>query len=71
VKLRPFVFIAIGVGLYFVGQQVGLLGGAAPLYPGQESPERLKFHLIAPLLTAGALGFFIAAGISIYRGWRR
>jgi hypothetical protein len=69
-NLKPFLFIAVGIGLRFVSKQVELQGDAAPLVPGQVSPERLTYHLIALALLVGALGFFIAAGISIYRGWK-
>jgi len=71
VKLKPFVFIAIGVGLKFISKQIELQGDAAALYPGQVSPERLTYHLAAFALLVGALGFFIAAGVGIYRNWRR
>lgn len=70
-RLRPIVLIALGLGLGYIGHDVGLMGDAAPLVPGGVSPERAKYHLIALLLTLGALGFFIAAGVSLFRGWRR
>jgi len=71
VRLRPFVFIAVGIGLKFISKQVELQGDTAPLMPGQVSPERLTYHLAAFALLVGALGFFIAAGVGIYRNWRR
>jgi hypothetical protein len=70
-KFKPLLFIALGIGLYFAGQQVGLRGDAAPLVPGGVSPERAKYHLIALALTLGAFGSFIAAGVSLFRNWRR
>lgn len=69
-RLRFLVYFAIACGLYFVGRSVGLQGDAAPLVPGGVSPERAKYHLIALVLTVGALGFFIAAGVSLFRGRR-
>jgi hypothetical protein len=70
-KLRFLIYFAIACGLYFVGREVGLQGDAAPLVQGGVSPERAKYHLIALVLTLGALGFFIAAGVRVFRGWRR
>jgi hypothetical protein len=65
------VFIAVGFGLWYVGHDVGLMGDAAPLVPGGVSPERAKYHVIALILTLAALGFFVAAGVSLLRGRRR
>ena len=70
-RLKPLLFIAIAIGLYVVGRDVGLQGDAAPLVPGGVSPERAKYHLIALVLMLGAFGFFIAAGVSLFRGRRR
>jgi hypothetical protein len=70
-RLKPLLFIAIAIGLYVVSSDVGLQGDAAPLVPGGVSPERAKYHLIALVLMLGALGFFIAAGVSLFRGRRR
>jgi len=69
-KFRFLIYFAIACGLYLVGHSVGLQGDAAPLVPGGVSPERAKYHLIALVLTLGALGFFIAAGVSLFRGRR-
>ena len=69
-KLRPRIFLAVAIGLWFVGHDVGLRGDAAPLVPGGVSPERAKYHLIALLLAIGALGFFVAASVSLVRGRR-
>jgi hypothetical protein len=69
-KLRPLIFLAVAIGLWFVGHDVGLRGDAAPFVPGGVSPERAKYHLIALLLTLGALGFFIAAAVGLVRGRR-
>ena len=69
-KLKPLIFIAVGFGLSYVAKDIGLRGDAAPFVPGGVSPERLKYHLIALVLTLGALGFFIAALVSLFRGWR-
>jgi hypothetical protein len=69
-KLRPLIFLAVAIGLSFVGHDVGLRGDAAPLVPGGVSPERVEYHLIALLLTLGALGFFVAASVSLVRGRR-
>jgi hypothetical protein len=68
VRLKPILFIAIAIGLYFVSHSIGLRGDAAPVDPSGVSPERAKYHLIALLLMLGALGFFIAAGVSFFRG---
>ena len=69
-RLKPLIFIAIAIGLYVVGRDVGLMGDAAPLVPGGVSAERAKYHLIALVLMVGALAFFIAAGVTLFRGRR-
>jgi hypothetical protein len=69
-RLKPLIFIAIAIGLYVVSRDVELQGDAAPLVPGGVSPERAKYHLIALVVMLGALGFFIAAGVSLFRGRR-
>jgi hypothetical protein len=69
-RLKPLIFIAIAIGLYVVSRDVGLQGDAAPLVSGGVSPERAKYHLIALVMMLGALGFFIAAGVSMFRGRR-
>lgn len=66
-KLKPILFIAMGVGFYAVSRSIELQGDAAPIVPGGVSPERLKYHLIALLLMLAAFGLFIAAGVSLYR----
>ena len=69
-KFKPLLYIALGMGLSYTARQVGLQGDAAPFVPGGVSPERLKYHLLALVMTLAALGFFIAALVSIYRAWR-
>jgi hypothetical protein len=69
-KFKPMLFLAIAIGLYFVGQSVGARGDAAPFGENGVSPERAKYHLIALVLTIGALASFIYAGVSLYRGRR-
>lgn len=66
-RLKPLIFLAVAIGLWFVGRDLGLRGDAAPFVPGGVSPERAKYHLIALLLTLGVLGFFIAAAVSLLR----
>ena len=68
---KPILFLAIAVGLYWVAHSIGLRGDAAPLNVGGISPERAKYHILALVLMLGALGFFIAAGVSLFRGHRR
>ena len=69
-KWKFLIFFAVACGLFFVGHEVGLQGDAAPLVPGGVSPERAKYHVIALVLTLGALGFLVAAGVSLFRGRR-
>lgn len=70
-KLKPVIFIAAGFGLLWAARGVGTIGDAAPLVPGGVSSERLTYHLTALIMTAGALGLFIAALVMLVRGWRR
>ena len=70
-RLKPLIFIAVGCGLYWVARDVELMGDAAPFVPGGASTERAKYHIIALVLMLGALGFFIAALVGIFRRWRR
>lgn len=69
-SFRPIVYLAVAIGLFFVSRSVELRGDLAPLVAGGVSPERAKYHLIALVLLLGALGFFIAAGVSAFRGRR-
>ncbi|MGZ8349508.1 MAG: hypothetical protein ACXWUX_08285 [Allosphingosinicella sp.] len=70
-KFRPMLFIAIATGLYFVSHSLELRGDAAPFAADGVSTERAIYHLAALVLMAGALGFFISAGVSVYRDLRR
>ena len=70
-NMRANLYIAIAFGLYAVGDSLGLRGDAAPLNVGGVSPERLKFHLAGLMCMIGALGFFVAAGVTIYQHVRR
>jgi hypothetical protein len=70
-RLKPLIFIAVGFGLYWVARDVELMGDAAPFGPNGVSPERAKYHISALVLMIGALGFFIAALVGIFRRWRR
>lgn len=69
-NLKPILFLAIAIGLYFVSHALELRGDAAPLVENGVSPERAKYHLMALILLLGALGCFIYAGVSAYRQWR-
>jgi hypothetical protein len=67
-KLKPLIFIAIAIGLYFVSHSLELRGDAAPFGANGLSPERAKYHVMALVLLIGALGFFIAAAVTAFRG---
>jgi len=70
-KLKPLIFFALAFGLMAVSRSLELQGDAAPFGENGVSPERAKYHLLALVAVLGALGLFIAAGVSLYRGWRR
>ena len=70
VNLKPLLFLAIAIGLYFVSHALEVRGDAAPLAENGVSPERAKYHLVALVLLLGALGCFIYAGVSAFRNWR-
>jgi hypothetical protein len=67
-KIKPLILLAIAIGLYFVSRSIELQGDAAPFGADGVSPERAKYHLIALVLLLGALGSFIYAGVSLFRG---
>ena len=69
-RFKPLIFIAVGFGLYWVARDVELMGDLAPFVPNGVSTERAKYHIIALVLMIGALGFFIAALVDLFRGWR-
>lgn len=69
-NLKPLLFLAIAIGLYFLSHALGLRGDAAPLSTSGVSPERAKYHIMALVLLLGALGCFIYAGVSAFRSWR-
>jgi hypothetical protein len=66
-NLKPALFLAIAVGLYFVSHSLELRGDGAPVSAGGVSPERAKYHIMALVLLLGALGCFIYAGMSAFR----
>jgi hypothetical protein len=68
--LRPILFLAIAIGLYFVSHSLEVRGDAAPVAENGISPERARYHLMALVLLLGALGCFISAGVSAFRNWR-
>lgn len=69
-RMKPFLFIGVGVALAYIGRDVGLRGDMAPLVPGGVSPERAKYHMLALVLMLGALACFISAAVSLFRGLR-
>ena len=70
-KLKPLIFFALAFGLMALGRSLELQGDAAPFGENGVSPERAKYHLMALVAVLGALALFIAAGVSIFRSWRR
>jgi hypothetical protein len=60
-KLSPWLFLAIGVGLSAVSRSLELQGDAAPYAESGVSTARLMFHLPALVLLVGALTCFVAA----------
>ena len=43
-NLKPVLFLAIAIGLYFLSHSLELRGDAAPISPNGVSPERSKYH---------------------------
>jgi len=66
-KARTLIYVAIASGLFAVSHSLEAQGDAAPYAAAGVSSERLQYHLTAFLMLLGALGFFIAAGFSIFR----
>jgi hypothetical protein len=66
-KIKPIIYIAIAFGLYSVSHSLELRGDVAPIVAGGVSSERASYHLMALVLLLGALGFFISAGVSLFR----
>jgi hypothetical protein len=69
-KLKTIVFIAVGFGLYSLSHSLELRGDLAPLTASGVSPERASYHIMALLVLLAALGLFISAGVSVFRGMR-
>jgi hypothetical protein len=67
-KLKPLIFLAVAIGLYAVSHSLELRGDAAPFGEHGVSPERAKYHAMALILLVGALGCFIAAAVTAFRG---
>ena len=70
-RFKPLLFIAIAIGLYFLSHSLELRGDLAPVDPSGVSPERAKYHIMALVALLGALGCFIYAGVSAFRGRKR
>ena len=70
-KFKPLLFLAVGFGLMAVSHSLELRGDVAPIVEGGVSAERAKYHIAALVVLIGALGFFIAAGVTIWRNLRR
>ena len=70
-KFKPILFLAIAFGLMSVSHSLELRGDLAPIVENGVSTERLNYHLTALVLLLGAIGFFISAGVSLFRGLRR
>ena len=69
-NFKSVLFIALGCGLSAASHSLELRGDLAPFVEGGVSTERLEYHLMALILLLGALGFFIAAGVSVFRRLR-
>ena len=68
--LRPIMFIAVAFGLYSLSHSLELQGDIAPIAESGVSGERAACHIAALVFLLAALGFFISAGISAFRGLR-
>ena len=69
-SFKTALFLAIGIGLFFVSHSLELRGDAAPLVENGVSPERAKYHLMALVVLLGALGCFVYAGVRVFRRLR-
>lgn len=68
--VKPVLLLALAIGLYVVSHALELRGDAAPISAGGVSSERAIYHLAALVLLLGALGCFLYAGVSAFRGRR-
>jgi len=66
-NLKAILFAAIAFGLMAVSHALELRGDLAPFGENGVSPERAKYHLMALFALLGALGFFVSAGVSVFR----
>lgn len=66
-RFTTLIFLAIAIGCYFVGHSLEVRGDGAPLAEHGISSARAKYHLAALLAMLAALGFFIAAAVSLFR----
>jgi hypothetical protein len=69
-SFKTVLFLAIGIGLFFVSHELELRGDMAPLVENAVSPERAKYHLMALVVLLGALGCFVYAGVRVFRRLR-
>ena len=69
-KFKPIIFIAIAFGLLSVSHSLELRGDLAPIVKDGVSGARLSYHVSALVALLGALGLFIAAGMSLVRAIR-
>jgi hypothetical protein len=69
-NLKPVLFLAIAIGLKTLSHSLELHGDAIPFGPDGATLERTHYHLMALVALLGALGCFIYAGLSAFRGRR-
>jgi len=69
-KFKPIIYTAIAFGLLSLSHSLELRRDLAPFMKDGGSGERLSYHLMALVALVGAIGLFIAAGMSLIRAIR-
>ena len=68
---KPIVYVVVAMGLSSLGGSLEHRGDLAPVIEGGVSAERAQYHIMALVCMLGAIGLFISAGVSAFRGVRR
>jgi hypothetical protein len=67
VAFKTILFLALGAGLGSLSNSLELQGDLAPFAESGVSVERAQYHISALIALLASGGFFIAAGVTLFR----